>query len=78
MRFAAGRPSKSRFRTISNVNVFGVMRVTKALPPTMRRQRKGRIINISSILGAEERGRRRCPGSCGGDSLESSKCCSAE
>jgi short-subunit dehydrogenase len=34
-----------------DVNVFGVLRVTNAVLATMRRQEKGRIINISSILG---------------------------
>ena len=146
----AEESSIAQAQTLFDVNVFGVMRVTKAVLPTMRRQRKGRIINMSSILGlipspynaiyssskhaiegysesldhelrtlgirvvlvepgytntafekkqdearsaafdlrlgayshrtvyAEERGRRRCPGNCGEDSLESGKCCSAE
>ncbi len=34
-----------------NVNVFGLLRVTKTLIPHMRRQRSGIIINISSFLG---------------------------
>ncbi len=34
-----------------NVNVFGLLRVTKALIPQMRRHRSGIIINISSFLG---------------------------
>lgn len=32
-------------------NIFGVMRVTKRVLPEMRRRRRGRIINLSSISG---------------------------
>lgn len=34
-----------------NANLFGVMRLTRAVLPIMRRQQHGRIINVSSILG---------------------------
>ncbi|MEO1938735.1 MAG: SDR family oxidoreductase [Sulfurimonas sp.] len=34
-----------------NVNLFGLLRVTKAVIPGMREQKKGVIINISSFLG---------------------------
>lgn len=34
-----------------NTNVFGLMRVTRAALPHLRRQKEGRIINVSSIAG---------------------------
>jgi short-subunit dehydrogenase len=34
-----------------DTNVFGVLRVTNATLPLMRRQRRGRIINVSSLVG---------------------------
>ena len=34
-----------------DVNVYGVMRMIRAVAPHMRRQKAGRIINISSISG---------------------------
>jgi short-subunit dehydrogenase len=33
------------------VNVFGIMRMIQAVAPQMRRQKAGRIINISSVVG---------------------------
>jgi short-subunit dehydrogenase len=47
----AEESSIAQAQALFNVNVFGVMRMTKAVLPTMRRQAKGRIINMSSILG---------------------------
>jgi short-subunit dehydrogenase len=34
-----------------NINLFGVLRVSKAVIPIMRKQKSGIIINISSFLG---------------------------
>jgi short-subunit dehydrogenase len=48
---AAEETSLTQERQVFEVNVFGVMRVTKAVLPQMRAQGSGRIINISSIFG---------------------------
>lgn len=47
----AEESSIAQAQALFDVNFFGVMRMTKAVLPTMRHQGKGRIINISSLLG---------------------------
>ncbi|WP_020483635.1 oxidoreductase [Methylomonas sp. MK1] len=47
----AEESSTAQAQALFDVNVFGITRVTNAVLPTMRRQGKGRIINISSVLG---------------------------
>lgn len=48
---AAEESSSAQAQDLFNVNVFGVMRVTNAVLPTLRQQGSGRIINMSSVLG---------------------------
>lgn len=48
---AAEESSVAQAQALFDVNVFGILRVTNAVLPTMRAQRSGRIINMSSILG---------------------------
>ncbi len=47
----AEESSAAQAHALFDVNVFGLLRVTNAVLPAMRRQNKGRIINMSSILG---------------------------
>jgi NAD(P)-dependent dehydrogenase (short-subunit alcohol dehydrogenase family) len=48
---AAEELSVTQSQRVFDVNVFGVIRMTKAVLPHMRAQGSGRIINISSVLG---------------------------
>jgi short-subunit dehydrogenase len=48
---AAEESSLAQDQRLFNINVFGVIRMTKAVLPQMRAQRSGRIINISSVYG---------------------------
>jgi len=48
---AAEESSIAQARALFDVNVFGVLRMTNAVLMAMRRQGKGRIINLSSVLG---------------------------
>jgi short-subunit dehydrogenase len=47
----AEESSIAQVQDLFDVNVFGVMRVTNAVLPSMRQRRAGRIINIGSVLG---------------------------
>ncbi len=44
--------SDKEIRNVFDVNVFGVMNVTKAVLPILREQQVGHIINIASISGS--------------------------
>jgi NAD(P)-dependent dehydrogenase (short-subunit alcohol dehydrogenase family) len=48
---AAEESSTAQDQRVFDINVFGVIRMTKAVLPHMRAQRGGRIVNISSIVG---------------------------
>jgi NAD(P)-dependent dehydrogenase (short-subunit alcohol dehydrogenase family) len=48
---AAEERSVAEDQAVFDINVFGVMRMTKAVLPHMRARRSGRIINVSSVLG---------------------------
>jgi short-subunit dehydrogenase len=47
----AEESSVAQVQSLFDVNLFGVMRMTNAMLPSMRRRGEGRIVNISSALG---------------------------
>ncbi|UVK49552.1 oxidoreductase (plasmid) [Mesorhizobium sp. AR07] len=47
----AEESSVAQVQALFDVNLFGVIRMTNAVLPSMRQQGEGRIINIGSILG---------------------------
>ncbi len=47
----AEESSIAQVRALFDVNLFGTMRMTNAVLPSMRRRGQGRIINIGSIVG---------------------------
>lgn len=48
---AAEESSTAQAQQIFDINVFGVIRLTNAVLPIMRAQQRGRIVNLSSVLG---------------------------
>jgi NAD(P)-dependent dehydrogenase (short-subunit alcohol dehydrogenase family) len=48
---ASEENSIAQAQKLFDINVFGVMRMTNAVLPHMRKQGSGRIINVSSIFG---------------------------
>ena len=49
---AAEESSIAQVRSLFETNFYGVVRVTNAVLPIMRKQRDGRILNVGSVSGA--------------------------
>ena len=47
----AEESSVAQVQALFDVNLFGVIRMTNAVLPSMRRRGKGRIVNMGSVLG---------------------------